>query len=93
MAFRGEMDDGVRLMALQEVVQQGTVADGTEYEPVVGIVLKTFQGIEITGVGEGIQVDDACRHEPSLAQHEIASDKTGSTGDQKGLARIHKEVL
>jgi hypothetical protein len=72
-----------RQLSGQQPSYQGTVADVALHEDVTMIASERGQRIQITGIGEHVQVDDlqavGCR-----LQHEIRTDETGSAGDEQG---------
>ena len=91
VAFRCEIDDGVRLMVGQQPLHQGAVADVAVNEPVSPVSSQRRQGFQVARVGQCIQVDDGARGIlPQRSKHEIPADKSGAAGDQP---RGHSAVL
>jgi hypothetical protein len=80
MAFRREIDHGIRAMLGEQAGDQGLVADVAGHEDVVRVVPQRRQRVAVAGVGQRIEVDDAHAVSDGL-EDEVAPDETGSAGD------------
>ena len=80
----GEVDDGVDVVVCEQPVDQLGVADVAVHEAVVGGVVDVFEVLQVTGVGERIQVDDAIlRMGLEPVADEIGADEAGAAGDEE----------
>ena len=82
MGLRREVDDVVRVILPDERRHKLLVADIAVDKEVPGVVLDILQILQIAGIGQGVQIDDA--NVRVLFQHIVdkgSSDKPGATGD------------
>jgi len=84
VALGGEIDDGVRAVLGQKPGHQLAVTDVATHEHVVRMVGDFSQRLQVAGVGERIQVDDAHAAARQRREDEIGADETGAAGDQPG---------
>ena len=85
MRFRCKIHDRRRTMFIQQFRHERFVANVAVDENVMGVIANTRQRIEIAGVGELVQIDDAITALAQQSEHEIAADEAGAAGDQKGF--------
>ncbi|GAB3048398.1 hypothetical protein GCM10027214_07930 [Stenotrophomonas tumulicola] len=64
----------------QQARHQRTVADIAFHEHVVGIAFQAGEGLQVAGVGQGIQVDDLDAAGNRL-EDEVAANESGTAGD------------
>jgi hypothetical protein len=77
-------------MLRQQAANQFAITDVTADEDVVRVRAQRGQRVDIAGIGQFVEIDDAeaaLRHE---AEHEIAADESGAAGDQD---RFHPEKV
>ena len=77
-----EMPDGARLVILQQLVDQGAVADVALHEDVARVFRQRFQGFQVAGVGEGIQVDHRLAGGGDPVEHKVRADEACAAGDK-----------
>gem|GEM_PF-2459135 len=93
MAFRGEVDEGVDLLAAQQVFDPGLVADVTVHEAEVGVVPDRVEVVELARVGQGVQHHYAVIwvvFHPVVDK--VAADEAGTAGDEE-IAGGHAFIL
>lgn len=82
VAFRGEVDDVVEMLLLEELVDRLAVADVRVDEAEIGFVENRFEGLHVAGIGQGIEADvSVLRISLDHGQQEVATDETGTAGD------------
>lgn len=57
MTFGGQVEHGVGCVFLKDMFEKGSVTNIAVDEGVVGVLLHVRQGCEVSGVGEGVEVD------------------------------------
>ncbi len=82
MAFSSEVHYGLRLVLSEQPAHELAVADITSYKDMSRITVQTPQVIEITGIRELVQVDNASSGTRYPIQNKIGPDKTGATCNQ-----------
>ena len=84
MAFGSEVDDGTRLMSVEQLVEQGAVIDVAFDEDMAQVAGQRLQVGQVAGVGQRVEVDDALVALREPVEHEVAADETGAAGDKNG---------
>ena len=87
MAFGGEIDDRVGAVLGEQAGDQRAVTDAAVDEAVLGAVGDGRQRVDVAGVGQRIEVDDALAAARERVEDEIATDEAGAAGDQQGFHR------
>ncbi len=83
MAFCGKVDDAVYIELLHDGAHAHVVADICLDEGIIGFILYIFEVSQVTGIGEGIEVDDAVlRVFVNEKADDMGADKAGTTGDE-----------
>ena len=76
------MDDGVRLMLMQDVIETVAMAD-IELIKVIGLIFRdAAQGVEIGRVGELVNIDNRCICMLDEMTTERRTDETSAPGDE-----------
>ena len=82
VAFRGEVDDQVGMLCLEQVIDRLPVGDGLLDEAEVGVGHDGGQSLQVAGVGEAVQTDDAVvRVGAEHIVDKVAADEAGAAGD------------
>ena len=81
VALGGEVHHGIGPVLGQQPRDQVAVADVAVDEDMVGIAVQPTERVQIAGVGQGIQVDDA-NAAGNRIEDEVTADETGSAGDK-----------
>lgn len=82
MGLRREVDDEIRVILPDEGRHKLLVADIAVDKDVPLVVLDILQVLQVAGIGQGVQIDDA--NVRVLFQHIVdkgSSDKPGAAGD------------
>ncbi len=90
MALGGKMHHRPGLMFAEEAPHQLAVGDVTPDKKVARVISQRRQVLQVAGVGETVQVDDAGGIKTPRRQHEICPDETGAPGDQPGILRMNR---
>ena len=86
MALCRQMDDAGDVLLLHEGVDGVKIADVCAYKTVVGLVLDVLEVSEVACVGQFVHIDDpVVRVFVDEEPYDMASDKSGSAGDDDGL--------
>ena len=85
MTLRGKMNDGSRFMFAQQVCHRARITDVSAHKGVPGIVLEACQIGEVPGVGEEVEIHDRSASLLDPLEHEIGTNKSGSTCDKNRL--------
>ena len=83
MRFGGEIDDRGRLMLGKEALDERAIADVAVHEHVLGRVARRRERVEIAGVGQLVEIDDALAVLRERLEHEVRADETGAAGDEE----------
>ncbi len=83
--FGREIHDRIGLVFVEQFRDEHFVADIALHEDMIRIVAHRLERIEIARVREQVEIDDAIAAFAQKAEHEIAADKPGAAGDQKGF--------
>ena len=84
MALCSKIHDHVRLLFLKKAIYLFPVADVTFHETEIRVLHDRFQCGKVSGIGQFVEADDPVfRVLPQLMKYEIASDKTGTAGDEE----------
>jgi hypothetical protein len=84
MRFRGEMNNGVRLRFVYQLIYQGSITDIAFLEAESRIVRHRREIFEVASVREFIEDNDfGGRIDGKGLPHEAGSDESGSACDQK----------
>ena len=89
MAFGGEVDDQVGMLCFEQVIDRLPVGDGLLDEAEVGVGHDGGQGLQVAGVGQAVQTDDAVvRMGAEHIVDKVAADEAGTAGDDDGFLCI-----
>ena len=83
--FGRKIDDGARLMLRKKFGGQFEIADIALNEQVAGIALQRGEVLEITSLGERVEVDDRFIGLGQPVEDEIAADEARCASDQNHL--------
>lgn len=79
VAFSGEVDDGTRFGIGQQVGNQATVTDAATNELVTWIAFEFFKVLEVTGVGEQVEVNDGLVTLLEPVEDKVRANKAGGS--------------
>src|SRR5258708_7757180 len=82
MAFGGEMNDGTRLFAPQQVAQEITIDDIALLEAIAWVGLDGAQIVEIAGVCQLVEIQDTRRFGGNPLENEVRAYEARATGDE-----------
>ena len=82
MRFGRKVDDGTRLVLRQQAIDQGAVTDVALHEDMARVALQAGQVVQVAGIGELVEVDDALRVAGKPVEYEVGADETGASGDE-----------
>ena len=80
MRFGRQVDDGVRPVLVEQTGHLGRVADVPLHEDVQRVVERRGKRVEISGVGQFVEIDDAQPRGDHLPD-EATPDEAGAAGD------------
>ena len=84
MAFRGEVDDGIELVGLEDRVELGLVRDVGPDKRVARVFFQGGQVFKVAGIGQRVQVDHLVAGPGGKnMMNEIASNETGAACDEQ----------
>lgn len=81
MALSGEIQYGVGLVFGQQAGDQGAVADVTLHEHVVRVAVQAGQGLQIAGIGQGVEIDDLDATGDRF-ENKVTANESGTAGDK-----------
>jgi len=81
VAFGREVDHGAGLVLGQEAFDQSAVADVALHKHVPWVALNRGQGLQITRIGELVQVDHDLVATGQPVEHKVTTNKTGAAGN------------
>ena len=85
VALRREVDDGLRLVTPEQLVDEPRIRDVALDEHVVRVFLQIGERLEIAGVRQLVEVDDGqARTLAPEVPDEVRADEPGPAGDQDG---------
>ena len=84
MALGCEMQDGARLVAIEQPIEKRWVADVALLEMVGWKPLDGNQVLQVAGIGELVEIDDRSVYEREPVENEIRPNKAGSAGHENG---------
>ena len=85
VALGGKVDDDVRVLGLEEVIDGLAVGDVGADECEVFVLLRSFERLEVAGIGELVKADQTVfRVVLEFVVNEVATDKTGAAGNDDG---------
>jgi hypothetical protein len=82
MAFGGEVNDGARLFAPQQVAQEITIDDVALLETIVCVCLESTQVVEIARVCQLVEIHDARAFRGNPLENEVRAYEARATGDE-----------
>src|SRR6266481_5248628 len=82
VALGGEVNNGARLFAPQQVAQEITIDDVALLETIVCVRLDGTQVVEIARVGQLVEIQDAGRFRGDPLENEVRANKARATGDE-----------
>jgi hypothetical protein len=85
MAFRSEVDNGARLVRFQKPPHQIAFANVALNKRVSGERRDTLQILQVSRVGQFVEVYEQCRLVPYLLQNEVGTDKSRASRDQNRI--------
>ena len=80
MALGGEMNDGARLVALQQALDKFAIHNVALFEAIARMGLDRAQVIQIARVGEFVEIDDVCGFFGDPLQNEVRANEAGAAG-------------
>lgn len=84
VAFGGQVHDGAGLVLREDALERGTVADVGVFKGVTRGAGHGGEGLEVAGVGEFVEVDDALAGVLDQVADKGGADKAGAAGDEEG---------
>jgi hypothetical protein len=75
-------------MGLQERAHKRRVADASLHERMARLAGDSGERIEISGIGEGVEIDDGGWLLGDPLPHELAADEAGAAGHEDGLHAV-----
>ena len=75
-------------MGLQERAHKRRVADASLHERMARLAGDSGERIEISGIGEGVEIDDGGWLLGDPLPHELAADEAGAAGHEDGLHEV-----
>ena len=89
VALGGKVDDIIGVILGDQVGDQGLVADVALHEDVAGVALDVLQVLQVAGVGQLVQIDEAdvlvlLQH----VMHKVGADETGTAGNKIGFHNL-----
>ena len=84
MALSREMQDGARLVPVEQSVDKGLVADVPLLEAVGRMLLNRGEVLQVARIGKLVEVDYWRAHQREPIQNEVRSNEPGSAGDENG---------
>lgn len=82
MAFGGEIDDGTWFGVGQQVGDEIAITDVAVDELVTRIAIKLLEVLEVTGVGQQVEVNDGFVTLLEPVEDEVRADETGGTSNK-----------
>ena len=88
MRFRREIDNGARLVLLQQACNQVGIADVAVHKDMARVACQRGEVFPVASVGQLVQVEHGLIGPGQPVEDKIATDKTGTSGhqDHGGLA-------
>ena len=84
MAFRGKVQDGARLVFVEQSRQQIEISDVALDENMAWVALQAGQILQVTGIGQLVEIKNRLIALGEPVQHEIAADEPGTAGYENG---------
>ena len=84
MALGREVQDGARLVPVEQAVEQGRVADIPLLEVVGGMLLDRRQVLQVACIRQLVEVDQWRAHQREPIQNEVRSNEPGPAGHENG---------
>jgi hypothetical protein len=82
MALRCEMDDSTGAMRGQQVLDSRPVTDVALDENMARVTYQRGKILQITGIGELVEIDNGFVRLSQPVEHKVTADKTGATGNE-----------
>lgn len=92
MGFRGEIEDRLGVISLQNAGDQRPVANVSADEDIAFVLGKSFEMGRVCRIGEEIQVYHARFGALPLSQDEVAADEARSTGHEMCFHRLPNPI-
>lgn len=90
MTFRGEVDDGARLMLIEERGHQGLIADISVDKAIAWVGLDALQVAAIPGIGEQVEINDSRVSVGKPLQDEVGADEPRAAGNKNDV--VHRKI-
>lgn len=82
MGFGGEMHDGIGLVLGKDVAHGFGIAEVALLKLVARVAVDGGEGLEVTGVGELVEVDELMRGRLQQVVDEVGADKASSASNE-----------
>src|SRR5438552_13652387 len=82
VAFGGEVNEGARLFAPQQVAQEIAINDVALLKAIARMGVDETQVVEIARVCQLVEVQDACRFRGDPLENEVRANEACATGDE-----------
>lgn len=90
MAFRCEVDDGARLMFIENRGYQGLVADISMDKAIAWVSFDALQIAPVSGISEQVEIHDSRVSVGEPLQDEVGADESRPASNKNGV--IHRKI-
>ena len=91
--FDSKVDHGARLVLREELFYQSTISNIAADENVARVAGQRLMVLQVSRVGQLVEVDDAVFLGGNPIEDEVGADKSGSAGDKDGVLNIGESGL